>query len=72
MLQYTMIMLHGLGADSDDMKSLGELILEGLDTDDFRLICPDAPMQSVSINHHVLMPAWYDIYQLDQIEPEDD
>ncbi|MBF13084.1 MAG: hypothetical protein CMF46_01825 [Legionellales bacterium] len=70
MKTYGLILLHGLGADSTDMSALSEVLIEGLDVD-VRVYCPSAPIRSVTINHGMLMPSWYDLYQLDTLEQED-
>lgn len=56
----TLIMLHGLGADAEDLAGIaGYLQLP----DDLRLrfVFPDAPVRPVTLNGGVPMRAWYDI-----------
>ena len=58
------IWLHGLGADGNDFAPL----VPQLDLSDqfgIRFIFPHAPSIPVSINNGHVMPAWYDIKQMD-------
>lgn len=56
--RYSIIWLHGLGADGSDFV----LIAEELHLPhSVRYIFPHAPMQPVTINGGYVMPAWYDI-----------
>jgi phospholipase/carboxylesterase len=60
----SVIWLHGLGADGNDFAP----IVPQLDLPaDFgiRFIFPHAPSIPVSINNGYVMPAWYDIKQMD-------
>lgn len=64
------IWLHGLGASGDDFVP----IVNQLDIPDslpIRFIFPYAPMQAVSLNNGIHMPAWYDLYGLDINSEED-
>ena len=57
------IWLHGLGADGHDFEAIvPELDLTGAPP--IRFIFPHAPMRSVTINHGMVMRAWYDILEL--------
>lgn len=60
----SIIWLHGLGADGNDFAPLvPQLRLpEGLG---IRFIFPHAPSIPVSINNGFVMPAWYDIKEMD-------
>ncbi|MCE8002917.1 alpha/beta hydrolase [Billgrantia ethanolica] len=55
--------LHGLGADGHDFEPLvpALTLTEGLDV---RFILPHAPRLPVTINGGMVMPAWYDIYEM--------
>jgi phospholipase/carboxylesterase len=56
--QYSVIWLHGLGADGQDFVSIAdELDLPGA----VRYIFPHAPLRPVTINGGFVMRAWYDI-----------
>ena len=55
------IWLHGLGADGHDFEPIvPELRLAKA----VRFVFPNAPIQPVTINGGMRMPAWYDILQL--------
>jgi phospholipase/carboxylesterase len=65
------IWLHGLGATGYDFADLpNDLNLPALFGVHF--IFPHAPIQPVTINEGIPMPAWYDIYNLDNTKTEDD
>ena len=58
------IWLHGLGADGNDFAPIvPELSLP--ETFGIRFVFPHAPSIPVTINNGIVMPAWYDIKQLD-------
>lgn len=58
MPEYSIIWLHGLGADGYDFEPIvAELNLSLA----IRFIFPHAPEIPVSINNAMVMPAWYDI-----------
>lgn len=62
---FTVIWMHGLGADGNDfVPVVPELGLES--TPGVRFIFPHAPAIPVTCNGGYLMPAWYDIYSLDE------
>ncbi len=58
-----MICLHGLGADGHDLAPVVPLL--GLDDLGIRFVFPHAPSQPVTLNMGLVMPAWYDIRELD-------
>lgn len=59
------IWLHGLGADGHDFVSIvPELGLKKAT----KFVFPHAPNLAVTINGGYVMPAWYDIYEMDDIE----
>lgn len=61
---HSIIWLHGLGADGHDFKGIvPELTLPPQHGVHF--IFPHAPLQAVTINAGMQMPAWFDIYDLD-------
>ncbi len=64
------IWLHGLGASGHDFEPIVEQ-LNLPKTLRVRFIFPHAPVQPVSLNHGIPMPAWYDIYGL-EIESKED
>lgn len=58
--QYSIIWLHGLGADGHDFEDIvQELHLNAVAH--IRFIFPNAPVQAVTINGGAKMRAWYDI-----------
>jgi phospholipase/carboxylesterase len=62
--QYSVIWLHGLGADgSDFVPVVPELGLD--ETPGVRFIFPHAPAIPVTCNGGYVMPAWYDIISLE-------
>ena len=60
----SIIWLHGLGADGSDFAPIVPQL--NLPTEfGIRFVFPHAPSISVTINNGFVMPAWYDIKQLD-------
>ena len=60
--QYSIIWLHGLGADGHDFENIApELQLKA--ESNVHFIFPNAPIQSVTINGGNKMRAWYDILE---------
>lgn len=60
----SIIWLHGLGADGNDFAPIVPQL--GLSADyGIRFIFPHAPAIPVTINNGFVMPAWYDIKQMD-------
>ncbi len=60
--QYSVIWLHGLGADGSDFVPIAEeLHLPHA----VRYLFPHAPKRPVTLNGGFIMPAWYDIYGAD-------
>jgi phospholipase/carboxylesterase len=58
--KYSVIWLHGLGADGHDFES----IVPSLNVQakaNIHFVFPNAPVQSVTINNHMKMRAWFDI-----------
>ncbi len=68
--RYSVIWLHGLGADGNDFAPIvPELQLGELGP--IRFVFPHAPMRPVTINNGMTMRAWYDIYMADLVRRED-
>lgn len=68
---YSIIWLHGLGADGSDFEPVvPELGLAGLPA--IRFIFPHAPEMPVTCNGGYIMPAWYDIISLESTKREVD
>jgi hypothetical protein len=58
--QWTVLWLHGLGADGNDFVPLvPELVRHGWPS--IRFVFPHAPVRAVTINAGMRMRAWYDI-----------
>lgn len=61
--KYSVIWLHGLGADGHDFEGLvPELLLAA--RANIHFIFPNAPVQSVTINGGMSMRSWYDILEM--------
>ncbi len=56
---HCIIWMHGLGASANDFEPI--LPYLGLN-DTTKVIFPQAPIRSVTVNNGMSMPAWYDIY----------
>ncbi len=68
--QYTVIWLHGLGADGHDFEPIVPML--GLPADPaIRFVFPHAPHRPVTINGGMVMRAWYDVSALDFVSEED-
>ena len=68
---FSVIWLHGLGADGHDFVPIvRELDLSGLP--DIRFIFPHAPTMPVTINNGYVMRAWYDITGAELVRREDE
>jgi phospholipase/carboxylesterase len=62
--RFTIIWLHGLGADGNDFVPIVEQL--GLPSSlALRYVFPNAPSIPVTINQGYVMPSWYDIYAVD-------
>ena len=57
---YSIIFLHGLGADCRDFETLPNMLdlPAGIP---IRFVLPDAPMRPITINNGMVMRGWYDI-----------
>ena len=67
---FTIIWLHGLGADGHDFEPLvPELVERGAPS--LRFVFPHAPVRPVTINNGYSMRAWYDIIGIDRRSAED-
>jgi phospholipase/carboxylesterase len=61
--RYSIIWLHGLGADGHDFESIApQLRLKA--QPHIHFIFPNAPIQPVTINGGMRMRSWYDIYEI--------
>ena len=67
---YTIIWMHGLGADGHDFEPLvPELLDAGMPG--LRFVFPHAPVRPVTINNGYPMRAWYDLIGIDRRSAED-
>jgi phospholipase/carboxylesterase len=67
--KYTVIWLHGLGADGNDfVPIIPELALNS----DCRFIFPHAPLRPITCNQGQVMRGWYDIVHFDKINRQAD
>jgi len=67
---FTIIWMHGLGADGHDFEPLvPELLDKSLPA--LRFVFPHAPVRPVTINNGYAMRAWYDIIGIDRRSAED-
>jgi phospholipase/carboxylesterase len=67
---FTIIWMHGLGADGHDFEPLvPELLDDGMPA--LRFVFPHAPVRPVTINNGYPMRAWYDIIGIDRRSAED-
>lgn len=58
--RYSVIWLHGLGADGHDFEPIvAELNFKNKEKT--RFVFPHAPTMAVTVNNGMVMPAWYDI-----------
>ena len=69
--RYTIIWLHGLGADGNDFAPIvPELVDQAWPP--LRFVFPHAPVRPVTINNGVSMRAWYDIVGFDLTARQDE
>lgn len=69
--KYSIIWLHGLGADGHDFEPIvPELNFK--QKKQTRFIFPHAPSQPVTWNNGYVMPAWYDIVAISKDAPDDE
>ncbi|MGN6513028.1 MAG: alpha/beta hydrolase [Lysobacteraceae bacterium] len=69
--QWSILWLHGLGADGNDFAPIvPELVRR--DWPAIRFVFPHAPVRAVTINGGVRMRAWYDIRDLDLAQRADE
>ncbi len=68
---HSVIWLHGLGADGNDFADLPPQ-LNLPDELQVRFIFPHAPIRPVTINAGMQMRAWFDVYNLQNIDREDE
>ncbi len=64
------ILLHGLGASGHDFEPIVPYLQLPAELG-VRFVFPHAPVQAVTVNAGMTMPAWYDIYDMDIPRRED-
>jgi phospholipase/carboxylesterase len=69
--EWTVIWLHGLGADGHDFEPIVPALV-GADWPSMRFVFPHAPIRPVTINGGMRMRAWYDITALDLYRTQDE
>lgn len=62
--EMSVILMHGLGADGHDFSDLAQMLCQSAVPRKWRFVLPHAPKLAVTINMGMVMPAWYDILQL--------
>ncbi|HRO27938.1 MAG TPA: carboxylesterase [Luteimonas sp.] len=62
--QWSVVWLHGLGADGSDFVPILPELVRG-DWPAMRFVFPHAPVRAVTINNGMRMRAWYDIRDVD-------
>ncbi len=62
--KYSIIWLHGLGADGHDFESLAPS-LNLIDASSIHFIFPNAPVSPLTINGGIEMRSWYDILDME-------
>ncbi|HEU5135637.1 MAG TPA: alpha/beta fold hydrolase [Steroidobacteraceae bacterium] len=67
---FSIIWMHGLGADGHDFEPLVPELLDD-DMPVIRFVFPHAPVRPVTINNGYQMRAWYDIIGIDRRSAED-
>ena len=68
---YSIIWLHGLGADGNDFAPIVPQLVQP-DWPAVRFVFPHAPVRSVTINGGARMRAWYDILGLEIAQRQDE
>lgn len=67
--QACVIWLHGLGSSGDNMRGVCQAFPPL--TTPIRHVFVDAPVRPVTVNNHMMMPAWYDVTGLTLQDRED-
>jgi phospholipase/carboxylesterase len=67
---FSIIWMHGLGADGHDFEPLVPELLDG-GMPALRFVFPHAPVRPVTLNNGYRMRAWYDIVGIDRRSAED-
>jgi len=68
--EYAIIWLHGLGANGHDFVPMLDYLPWHTEKP-IRFIFMNAPSRMITVNAGMVMPAWYDIYSLQNLDLED-
>jgi phospholipase/carboxylesterase len=68
---YSVIWLHGLGADGHDFAPIVPALVSP-QWPALRFVFPHAPVRPVTVNGGMAMRAWYDIYGFDLVSRQDE
>ena len=69
-VQYSIIWMHGLGADANDFVPIVPELRLPADIG-VRFVFPNAPIRPITINNGMAMRSWYDILVMDLVRVED-
>ena len=67
---FSIIWLHGLGADCRDFEQLPQMLSLPPDLP-IRFILPDAPRRPITLNGGMVMRGWYDLTGMEIVKQED-
>ena len=70
-VQYSIIWMHGLGADANDFVPIVPELRLPADIG-VRFVFPNAPIRPITINNGMAMRGWFDILELGRIDRRDD
>ena len=70
-VQYSIIWMHGLGADANDFVPIVPELKLPADIG-VRFVFPNAPIRPITINNGMAMRGWFDILELGRIDRRDD
>jgi phospholipase/carboxylesterase len=67
------IMLHGLGATTENFRDFFPALWQSRygHSDPLRFIFPQAPNRPVTLHQGAVMPAWFDIFDIEKKAPQD-
>lgn len=66
------VLLHGLGAEPDDLRPVGQMLAALAPGMAWQIHTPAAPLAPVSLNGGWVMPSWFDIYGIEPTAPVDE
>lgn len=68
---HAVLFLHGLGASGHDLMPIASWLQDRLPNAAVRWQFPHAPSQPVTLNQGMVMPAWFDLYEVSERAKED-